>query len=120
MEVLKDLFTGEIFKPSRRNQKFKTSKNRIDYHNGKAFQEISTRSFITSPLKTNHKILMGLFQEAGMKETYTREFLLGKGYNFSVMTHFESFDDKKLPALFNFIYLDLFENKSTLTIYRKS
>ena len=120
METIKDLFTGEIFKPSRRNQKFKNSKNRIDYHNGRAYQDLSTRSFITNPLKKNHKILMCLLQEEGSTGTYTREFLQGKGYNLAVMTHFESFDNKTLPAIFNFLYMDLFENKTTLTIYRKS
>lgn len=120
MEVLKDLFTGETFKPNRRNQKFKSSKNRIDYHNSRAFQELRARAFITNPLKKNHKILMELLREVGAKGTYTREFLLGKGYNLSVMTHFESYDGYTVPAIFNFIYVDLFENKPTLTIFRKS
>jgi hypothetical protein len=120
MEMLKDLFTGEIFKPNRRNQKFKSSKNRIDYHNSRAYKELSARAFITNPLKKNHKILMELLREVGAKGTYTREFLEGKGFNLSVMTHFESYDNRKVPAIFNFIYVDLFESKPTLTIYRKS
>lgn len=120
MEMLKDLFTGELFTPTRRNQKFKCSKNRVDYHNSKAFQEIKARSFITNPLKLNHKIMMGLLREVGAKGTYSREFLQGKGYNFSVMTHFENYEGETVPALFNFIYVDLFANKSSLTIYRKS
>jgi hypothetical protein len=120
MEIHKDLFTGEVFTPTRRNQKFKCSKNRVDYHNRKSFQEIRVRAFITNPLKKNHKILMELLREVGAKGTYTREFLQGKGYNLSVMTHFESYDSQTVPALFNFIYVDLLENKSTLTIYRKS
>jgi hypothetical protein len=120
MEMLKDLFTGEIFKPNRRNQKFKTSKNRTDYHNSRAFKELSARAFIINPLKKNHKILMELLQEVGAKGTYSREFLQGKGFSFSVMTHFESFENETRPAIFNFIYVDLFMNKPTITIYRKS
>lgn len=120
METTKDLFTGEIFIPKRRNQKFKNSKNRIDYHNGKANQELSTRLFITSPLKKNHRILMCLIQEVGAHVTFTREFLQGQGYNFDVLTHFDYYDSKPLPAIFNFLYIDLFENKTTLTIFRKS
>jgi hypothetical protein len=120
MEMLKDLYTGEIFRPNRRNQKFKSSKNRIDYHNNQAFKELSTRAFIINPLKKNHKILMELLRDIGSKGTYTRDFLKGKGFNLSVMTHFETYDTKTVPAIFNFIYIDLFENKPTLTIYRKS
>lgn len=120
MQLKKDLFSGEQFSPRRKNQKFISSKNRVAYHNNRAYQSKSIKAFISEPLNRNHKILMELIGEINKPRTFSKEFLTGKGFSLSVMTHFETFENRTLPALFNFIYLDLFENKSTLTIIRKS
>jgi hypothetical protein len=120
MEQLKDLYTGELFRPRRKNQKFVSSKNRIDFHNTRTHQTNRLKAFISEPLNKNHKILMQLVLDIDKPYSYTKDFLKGKGINLSVMTHFETYDNKTVPALFNFIYLDLFENIPTLTIIRKS
>ena len=120
MQLVKDLFSGEQFNPRRKNQKFMSVKNRVAYHNNKANQSKKIKSFVTVPLHRNHKILMELITEKNKPASFSKDFLLGKGFNFSVMTHFEFNDNKTIPALFNFVYLDLFDNKPTITIIKKS
>ena len=120
MQLVKDLFSGEQFNPRRKNQKFISAKNRTTYHNNKAHHTKKLKSFIAEPLNRNHKILMDLLQRIGAKGAYSREFLLGKGYNLALLTHYDSFDNRNVPALFNFLLLDVSDNKSTITIYRKS
>lgn len=120
MELLKDLYTGELFKPNRKNQKFLSCQNRIAYHNKNAYLNNRIKAFISEPLSKNHKILMQLVIDIGKPYSYAKDYLKGKGVNLSVMTHFETIDNKTVPALYNFLYLDLFENKTTLTIIRKS
>ena len=120
MEAIKDLLTGESFRPRRKNQKFKNPQNRIEYHNNKAYNENNYRAFISEPLKQNHKILMKLITEPNTLKRFSNDYLLGMGFNLSVLTHFEAYENKTLPALFNFIYIDLFDRKPTLTIYRKA
>ncbi len=119
MKLTKDLLTGEEFTPTRKNQKFSSSRNRIAYHNKKANQESNSRAYISTQLINNHRILMNLIQESETKNTFKRDFLEGKGYNFLVMTHLEAIDNVNYPAIFNFICLDLFENNNTLTFFRK-
>ena len=60
--------------------------------------------------------------KAGMigNETYLKQLLLEKGYNLSVMSHYENFNGRVSPTLYNFILIDLFDNKSSITIHRKS
>lgn len=120
MELLNDLFTGEAFKPNRKNQKFMTSQNRIAYHNKKSHQTNRIKAFISEPLNKNHKILMQIIPEIGKPYSFSKDFLNGKGINLSLLTHFDTIDNKTVPAIYNFIYIDLFENKNTITIIRKS
>lgn len=116
----KDLLTGQEFVPKRQNQLFMSSKTRNDFHNSQALRERGLRAFVSEPLIRNHKILLGIHNRLGEKLTFTKEYLKGKGFNFSVLTHFEFFEDKTLPALYNYIYVDLFEPLSdSITIYRK-
>ena len=46
----KDLYTGENFYPSRVNQKFKTSQNRIDYYNNIQSMKRSQTDYVNKPL----------------------------------------------------------------------
>jgi len=118
MKKLIDPLTKEEFYPKRRNQKFATAKNRIRFNNNKALAEIDTKKFIDQPFRINHRILMELIQ-VGETKTYSREYLTGKGYNFSILSHYESYFDKICPALYNFILVDLSSNKQSITIHRK-
>ena len=118
MESKIDLLTGEKFQPKRKNQRFANPRNRIAYNNLKVQTEKESKPFIDKPLQCNHRILIELINPNEVK-TFSKDFLNGKGYNFSVMSHYETYYDKVSPALYNFIFIDLGENKSTITIYRK-
>lgn len=116
----KDLFTGQEFLPKRQNQLFMSSKTRNDFHNQRAMKEKELRAFIAEPLLRNHKILLDIHNRIGEKLSFTKEFLKGKGFNFSVLTHYEFFEDKTLPSLYNFIYLNIYDPSSdSITIFRK-
>lgn len=119
MQVLTDLLTGQKFSPKRKNQKFVSAKNRINYNNKKATDLRNSKAFIDKPFQINHKILMELVGPGETKEI-PKQLLLEKGYNLSVMSHYENFNGRVSPTLYNFILIDLFDNKSSITIHRKS
>ncbi len=114
---LKDLLTGELFIPKRRNQKFASAKNRIDYNNLKAAKEREAKAFIEQPLQINHRLLI---ENIKPKETkvLSRDFLSAQGFIFFLLTHYQKYGEKICPALYDFIFLDFDECKPTLTVYR--
>lgn len=80
-------YSGEDFIPTRQNQKFATKENRINYHNQQNNQLRKRLSFINKQLLLNLKILIDVLD--GENETILhKQFLLGKGFSFSVFTHF--------------------------------
>lgn len=97
-----DPLTGEIFIAFRANQVFATDENRIRFNNLKAKKLRESKSEIDKPLLINYRILNELM--AGKKEeVFHKQFLLGKGYNFSVLTHNELINGKPHIAIYNFI-----------------
>ncbi len=117
MQTLKDPLTGREFSPRRKNQRFASARNRIDFNNQKATAERTTKAFIDRPLQVNHRILMELIGP-GETKTIPKSLLIEKGYNLSVMSHYVVHEDKQLPALYNFTLFDLGDNKPTLTVKR--
>ena len=113
-----DLFTGQKFIPKRKNQKFATSQNRIAYNNNKAFLDKESRAFIDKPLKQNHKILLKLLK-AGETKTFSKEYLDGAGFNTGVVSHYENFNTKSCPALYNFVLIEYSVNNPQIKIHRK-
>ena len=97
-----DPLTGEIFTAYRTNQVFATDENRIRFNNLKAKELRESKSQIDKPLLNNFRILNELM--AGKKEeVFHKQFLLGKGYSFLVLTHYEEFNGKRFMAVYNFI-----------------
>ena len=119
MALKSDLLTGEKFTPRRRNQKFATSKNRIAFNNNKAFELRDSKAFVDKPLKENHRILSNLLKPKETK-SFSKEFLKGKGYNTTVFSHYETYDNKNYPALYQFILIDFTLNNPNIKIHRKS
>jgi hypothetical protein len=107
-----DLLTGEKFFPKRRNQRFSVPANRIKYYNNRAAELRSQKSFVDRPLHVNYKILAELMKDK-KEETFHKQFLLGKGYDFSKSTHAEKYQDNNHFALYCFIIIpyqnDLFK-----------
>lgn len=97
-----DPLTGEIFYALRSNQVFASDENRIRYNNLKAKQLRENKSIVDKPLLNNFRILNNLMN--GKEEgVFHKQFLLGQGYSFLVMTHFEEYKGQKHMAIYNFI-----------------
>ena len=99
-----DLLTKEEFIPSRINQKFAKSENRIKYYNDKANEFRHSLAYLNKPLHLNIRILNEIMK--GKKEgTFHKQFMLGKGFSVGVHTHVEKFGDKNEYAIYNYIII---------------
>lgn len=104
MESKTDLLTGQMFVPTRINQRFQNAKNRIVYYNQKANRIRHMKSEFDKPLHRNYLILLELMK--GNKETvFHKQYLLGKGYHFGVYTHLEEHEGNSCFAIYEFLVL---------------
>lgn len=102
----KDPLTGEEFIPKKSSQRFATPANRIKFNNEKASQIRTKRSFVDKPLHQNQLILLELL--ANKKETIVhQEFLRGRGYNFNVITHYDRWEERNIPCIYEFMIITL-------------
>lgn len=105
-----DLLTKEEFIPTRNNQKFACSENRIKYHNNKANELRQNAAFINKPLHKNNKILLELMEGLTEKE-FHKQFLIGKGFEFGVFTHLKKIAGENQLAIYDFTVLPTNDNK---------
>jgi len=96
------LHSGEEFSPKRSNQKFASAQNRINYHNSKMCSVRKSRSFVDSKLHKNYRILSELM-EGKINLSLHKQFMLGKGYSFDVLTHFEDEEGKNFKAVYEYL-----------------
>ena len=106
----RDLLTGETFEPKRSTQKFASAENRIKYYNNKANKERLKNSFIDKPLRKNFRILLEVVGEDPERKVH-KEYLLGKGFNFGILTHYVNFENKKYPTIYQFIVIPVADNR---------
>ena len=99
-----DPLTGEKFISKKSSQRFASPANRIKYNNLRAKEFTDSLSHINKPLIKNYKILSELLSEVKQK-TFHVQFLLGMGYNFSVITHYEKLKDIDHPCVFAFMII---------------
>ena len=102
----KDLLTGEEFVPSRCTQKFARPENRIKYHNMKANELRKRKEFVDKHLHRNFNILEVVMKDEYQKD-FHKQFLIGKGLEFGVLTHYQPYDGKKFPAIYHFLIIKL-------------
>lgn len=96
-----DLLTGEMFIAKRINHKFAKPSNRIKYHNRKATKLRHSVQHINKPLLQNLKILNSIMSDT-IKTKIHRQWLLGKGFNFGVMTHYIEFGEEQRKCIYDF------------------
>ena len=103
-DVRKDPLTGEGFVPKKVSQRFATSANRIKYNNDKASKINSQRAFVDKPLHKNQNILKEIL---GNKTEIIihAEFLKGRGYNFHLTTHYDKWEGKNVPCIYEFMII---------------
>lgn len=99
-----DPLTNEAFTPARANMRFASKENRIKYYNNKANELRHKASDVNKPLHINLKILNEIM--ANKKEaSFHKEFLKGKGFNFSFFTSFVVIDGKSNCSIYNYVII---------------
>lgn len=116
---IKDKLTNQEFYPKRKNQRFSSAKNRVNYHNKIARQVTAEKAFINEPLNKNHKILMSLLNEFEIL-VVERKKLIELGYNFNAFTHIENYNGHACSGLFNFCVIQEIDSIENITIVRKN
>lgn len=101
MKTVLDLLTNEEFIPKRINQKFAKPANRIKYYNKKANNLRNYLNYINKPLLQNFKILTSLMENKTEME-FHKQYLIGKGFDFKVITHYSMYNNLRLPNVYNF------------------
>ena len=104
--IRKDLFTGEPFVPQRINQRFANSFNRVAYYNKKAADLRHSTAFVNKPLHINLRILNELMKDTSEMKFF-KQFLLGKGLDFSVHSHINEHDGKHHYAIYQYTVVNL-------------
>lgn len=107
---LQDPYTQNHFVPNRSNQKFESKKSRQDFHNEVAKKIRHSLAEFNRPLYINYKVLSELMVNA-KDATYHKEYLKGKGIDFTIHTHSDVFEDKTYGAIYNFILIKLENEK---------
>ncbi len=101
------LESGQEFYPKRSNQVFATAKARNDYYNKLAFQERKKKEAMSKSLDKNRKIITQILGTSTVA-TKTKEFLLGAGFDFSIMTHARILDNgSNLVGIYDVAYYKL-------------
>lgn len=108
--IRKDLLTGETFTPQRINQVFANSANRIAYHNRRANELRHSVSYINKPLHINLRVLNEVMKDEKEK-VFHKQFLLGKGFSFSVHNHVVKHEGKNHYAVYQYTLMYLGEEQ---------
>lgn len=108
-------FSGEIFKPRRKNQVFANPRYRMEYHNTIAAELRRVKSPVDKALEKNFIILSELLKK-GETKSFKKEELLMKGFNTSVFTHFETYDGKPTLGLYHFLFPKPIDQNSIIVV----
>lgn len=112
-----DLLTNEPFIATRINHKFSRPENRIKFNNRKATKLRHSVQHINKPLHRNLKILNEVMVDS-MKKKLHRQWLLGRGFNFGVMTHFVELEGEQLKCIYDYCITEEKENSDVIIISR--
>ncbi len=104
--IKKDLLTGDDFEAKRINQKFANPHNRIRYYNRKANELRHKTANVNKQLHMNLRILNELTFNNNELVVH-KQYLLGKGFSFEVLTHLEIYEKLNRFAIYNYTILSL-------------
>lgn len=99
-----DPLTGEVFIPKKSSQRFANPQNRIKYNNDLAGKRKLERAFIDKPLHANRNILKDILGNKKQVVVH-EEFLKGRGYYFKVTTHYDKWEDRNVPCIYEFMII---------------
>lgn len=103
-EKRKDKLTGEEFVPKKISQKFANPQNRVKYNNNLANALRQERAVVDKPINKAHRILKELMKNK-KKETFHKQFLLGKGIDFKALNKIITVEGIPRYALYEFIFI---------------
>lgn len=119
-EKRKDPLTGEEFIPKKKTQRFATPQNRIKYNNKLAGALRQEKAYLDIPMNSTHRILRELMKNK-KKETFYKQFLIGKGVDFRIINNTKKVDGFIQYAIYEFIYIfDDHETNGKVTIINNS
>jgi|GEM_PF-1532353 len=119
-EKRKDPLTGEEFIPKKKTQRFATTQNRIKYNNKLAGALRQEKAYVDKPMNSTHRILRELMKNK-KKETFYKQFLIGKGVDFRIINNTIKVDGFIQYAIYEFIYIfDDHETNGKVTIINNS
>ena len=98
---LKDPYSGEEFIPTRSNQIYACSTNRVAHNNLKANKLRKHLAPINKLLHQSYKILSELMKNKN-EEVFHKQFLLGKGISFKTHTHVGLFEEQHEYFIYEF------------------
>ena len=96
-----DPLTLELFIPKRSNQRFANPINKSRFHNNKANELRRTTRSIQLALHHNLKALNEIMVGNNEKE-FHKQFLLGKGISFKVLTHFTTIQGNNYKSIYHY------------------
>lgn len=99
-----DPLTGEVFIPKKSSQRFANPQNRIKYNNDLAGKRKLERAFIDKPLHANRNILKDILGNKKQVVVH-EEFLKGRGYDFNVTTHYDKWENRNVPCIYEFMII---------------
>ena len=105
--------TGLTFTARRSNQKFSSAKARNDYYNGVAKELRHMKAGLDKSLEKSRRVII---QALGSEKEVikSRDFLLGAGLNFNLMTNTKKMDDKVIVAIYDVAYTKISEGSYKL------
>lgn len=113
-----DPFTGEEFIPKKISQRFANKENRIKFNNDKAKKIRIEQAPIINPLKLNFKIIKELIGNK-MEIILNKEFLRGRGFDYTVNSGIERFNQKIYPLIFGYLIInDYSDNEVKIMVWR--
>ncbi len=97
-----DPLTGEIFTPSRSDQKFASRQNQIRYNNLKAKNKRKAKAEIDRTLDNNRSILKRILGDK-KQIIKSRDYLLGAEFHFGITTHKIERDGKLWSCIYEYM-----------------
>ncbi|HRY97478.1 MAG TPA: hypothetical protein P5550_00325 [Bacteroidales bacterium] len=109
----KDPYTGEMFVPGRRNQRFASKETKNAWHNQRAIALADEKRAVNKVLEKNRKILASLLGDQASVETTLLD-LERQGFRFNYLTHTRRHEEKVWRYIYGIRYL--IEGKSKIII----
>jgi hypothetical protein len=115
--MAQDPLTKKEFQPHRTNQRFESRGNQVKFNNLNAQKRRNAMAAINKPLNKNFQILSEIMADEKIKR-FHKEFLIGKGFNLGIHTHYETYEGILYNAIYDYIIVPE-DNKDYIKFIKK-